>query len=34
MNSCKCDICNVDVHGASDVKHMRSKKHFENKKNK
>ena len=27
MNSRKCEICNVDVHGASFVKHLRSKKH-------
>ena len=30
MNSCKCDICNVDVHRASYVKHLKSKKHLEN----
>ena len=30
MNSCKCEICNVDVHRASYVKHLRSKKHLEN----
>ena len=30
MNSRKCDICNVDVHRASYVKHLRSKKHLEN----
>ena len=30
MNSRKCDICNVDVHRASFVKHLRSKKHIEN----
>ena len=30
MNSRKCDICNVDVHRASYVKHVRSKKHIEN----
>ena len=29
MNSRKCEICNVDVHRASYVKHMRSKKHLE-----
>ena len=29
-NSRKCDICNVDVHKASYVKHLRSKKHLEN----
>ena len=30
MNSRKCDICNVDVHRASYMKHLRSKKHIEN----
>ena len=25
-----CDICNIDVHRASFVKHLRSKKHIEN----
>ena len=30
MNKCRCDIGNVDVHKASDVKHLRSKKHLEN----
>ena len=30
MNSRKCKICNVDVHGASYNKHLRSKKHIEN----
>ena len=25
MNSRKCDICNVDVHRASYVKHLRKK---------
>ena len=30
MNSRKCDICNVDVHRASYIKHLRSKKHIEN----
>ena len=32
MNSRKCEICNVDVHRASYMKHLRSKKHLENKK--
>ena len=32
MNSRKCEICNVDVHRASYIKHLRSKKHMENKK--
>ena len=30
MNGRKCEICNVDVHRASHVKHLRSKKHLEN----
>ena len=30
MNSRKCENCNVDVHRASYVKHLRSKKHLEN----
>ena len=30
MNSRKCDICNVDVHRASYVKHLKIKKHLEN----
>ena len=30
MNRRKCDICNVDVHRASYVKHLRSKKYLEN----
>ena len=30
MNSRKCEICNVDVHRASYIKHLRSKKHIEN----
>ena len=29
MNSRKCEICNIDVHRASYVKHLRSKKHLE-----
>ena len=32
MNSRKCEICNVDVHRASYIKHLRSKKHIENNK--
>ena len=32
MNSRRCEICNVDAHRASYVKHLRSKKHIENKK--
>ena len=32
MNSRKCDVCNVDVHRASYMKHLRSKKHLKNKK--
>ena len=30
MNSRKCDVCNIDVHRATFVKHLRSKKHLEN----
>ena len=29
MNSRKCEVCNIDVHRASYVKHLRSKKHLE-----
>ena len=29
-NSRTCEICNVNVHRASFVKHLRSKKHLEN----
>ena len=29
MNSRKCEICNVDVHRATCIKHLRSKKHIE-----
>ena len=29
-NSRTCDLCNVNVHRASFVKHLRSKKHLEN----
>ena len=32
MNSRKCEVCNIDVHRASFVKHFRSKKHLENEK--
>ena len=32
MNSRKCDVCNIDVHRASYVKHLRSRKHLENEK--
>ena len=32
-NSLTLDVCNVDVHGPSYVKHLRSKKHLENEKN-
>ena len=34
MNSRKCEVCNVDVHRASYVKHLRSKKLLENEKQK
>ena len=30
MNSRKCDICIIDVHRASFVKHFRSEKHLKN----
>ena len=30
MNSRRCEICNFDVHRASNIKHLRSKKHIEN----
>ena len=30
MNSRKCYVCNVDVHRASYIKHLRSKRHIEN----
>ena len=30
MNSRKCDVCNINVHRASYVKHLRSEKHIEN----
>ena len=30
MNSRKCEICNIGVHRASHLKHLRSKKHLEN----
>ena len=30
MNSRKCEFCNVDVHRASYLKHLRSKKHIKN----
>ena len=30
MNSHNCDICNIDVHGASYVKHLRTKNYLEN----
>ena len=29
MNSRICEICNVDVHRASYIKHLQSKKHIE-----
>ena len=34
MNSRKCEVCNVDVRRASYIKHLRSKKHIENVKQK
>ena len=32
MDSRKCDFCKIDVHRASYVKHLRSRKHLENEK--
>ena len=32
MSSRKCDVCNIDVHRASYMKHLRIRKHIENKK--
>ena len=32
MNSRRCDVCNIDVHRASHMKHLRSQKHLENEK--
>ena len=32
MNSRKGEVCNIDVHRASYVKHLRSKKHLETEK--
>ena len=32
VNSRTCDVCNIDVHRASYVKRLRSKKHLENEK--
>ena len=32
MNSRKCDVCNIDLHRASYVKRLRSKKHLKNEK--
>ena len=32
MNSRKCEVCNIDVHRVSYVKHLRGKKHLENEK--
>ena len=32
MNNSKCDVCNIDVHRASYVKHLRSRKRLENEK--
>ena len=30
QNSRLCEVCNVNIHRASFVKHLRSKKHLEN----
>ena len=32
MNSDNCEFCKIDVHGASYVEHLRSKKHLEKEK--
>ena len=29
LNSCKCEVCNVDVHRVSYAKHLRSKTHLQ-----
>ena len=31
-NSYRCDVCNIDFHRASSAKHLRRKRHLENKK--
>ena len=30
MNSRRCEICNIDIHRASYINYLRSKKHLEN----
>ena len=30
INSRRCEICNADIHRASYIEHLRSKKHLEN----
>ena len=30
MNSRRCEICNIDIHRASYIKHLRNKKHMGN----
>ena len=32
MNSRKSNVCNIDLHRATYLKHLRSKKHLENEK--
>ena len=32
MNGRKCDVCNIDIHRSSYVKHLRSKKQLEKEK--
>ena len=32
MNSRNCDVCNIDVHKGSYVKHLRSRRQIENEK--
>ena len=30
MKSRKCDVCNINAHRTSNVKHLKSEKHIEN----
>ena len=30
MNSCKCELCKIEVHRSDYAKHLRRKKHFDN----
>ena len=31
-NTCKCDVCSIDVHRASIAKHLKRKKHLDKEK--